>query len=127
MTAENKKENLQIFLFSFFGAVISVLSFLIYHYCNHTLITITLCIADVVYAYFNARIFLKSKNFNEVRQFLIPLFLLVYWTIVFAVIIIGNAALLEREFSNNFFLYPIFLMPSFALVLLLLALVASGL
>ena len=52
--------------------------------------------------------------------------MLVYWTAIFSVISIGNAVMLEGEFSNHFFLYPIFLMPSFVLVLLLLALVAMG-
>ena len=52
---------------------------------------------------------------------------MVYWTIIFAIISIGNAVVLEGEFSNHFFLYPIFLMPSFVLVLLLLALIAMGL
>ena len=86
-----------------------------------------LCIADIVYAYFNARLFLKSKDWNGARQIFIPIMLLVYWTIIFALISIGNAVVSEGEFSNHFFLYPIFLMPSFVLVLLLLAFVAMGL
>ena len=86
-----------------------------------------LCIADIVYAYFNARLFFKSKDWNGARQIFIPIMLMVYWTIIFAIISIGNAVVLEGEFSNHFFLYPIFLMPSFVLVLLLLAFVAMGL
>ena len=127
METKNKKENLQLIIFSIVGAVISVLSFFLYHYCGHVLVTIMLCIADIVYAYFNARLFLKSKDWNGARQIFIPIMLLVYWTIIFALISIGNAVVLEGEFSNHFFLYPIFLMPSFVLVLLLLAFVAMGL
>ena len=127
MEATNKKDTLLIIIFSIVGAVISVLSFFLYHYCEYVLVTIMLCIADIVYAYFNARLFLKSKDWNGARQIFIPIMLLVYWTIIFAIISIGNAVVSEGEFSNHFFLYPIFLMPSFVLVLLLLAFVAMGL
>ena len=127
MEAKNKKDTLLIIIFSIVGAVFSVLSFFLYHYCEYTLVTIMLCIADIVYAYFNARLFLKSKDWNGARQIFIPIMLLVYWTIIFALISIGNAVVLEGEFSNHFFLYPIFLMPAFVLVLLLLAFVAMGL
>ena len=127
MLSEERKEQLLIIVFAIVGAVISVLSFFLYHYCEYALVTIMLCIADIVYAYFNARLFFKSKDWNGARQIFIPIMLLVYWTIVFAVIIIGNAVVLEGEFSNHFFLYPIFLMPSFFLVLLLLALLGMGL
>ena len=127
MEAKNKKDTLLVIIFSIVGAVISVLSFFLYHYCEYALVTIMLCIADIVYAYFNARLFLKSKDWNGARQIFIPIMLLVYWTIIFAIICIGNAVVSEGEFSNHFFLYPIFLMPSFVLVLLLLAFVAMGL
>ena len=127
MEAKNKKDTLMIILFSIVGAVISVLSFFLYHYCEYVLVTIMLCIADIVYAYFNARLFLKSKDWNGARQIFIPIMLLVYWTIIFALISIGNAVVSEGEFSNHFFLYPIFLMPSFVLLLLLVAFVAMGL
>ena len=127
METKNKKENLQLIIFSIVGAVISVLSFFLYHYCGHVLVTIMLCIADIVYAYFNARLFFKSKDWNGARQIFIPIMLLVYWSIIFALISIGNAVVSEGEFSNHFFLYPIFLMPSFVLVLILLAFVAMGL
>ena len=126
MEATNKKDTLLIIIFSIVGAVISVLSFFLYHYCEYALVTIMLCIADIVYAYFNAKLFFESKDWNGARQIFIPLMMLVYWTAIFAVISIGNAVMLEGEFSNHFFLYPVFLMPSFVLVLLLLALVAMG-
>ena len=127
MEATNKKDTLLIIIFSIVGAVISVSSFFLYHYCEYALVTIMLCIADIVYAYFNARLFFKSKDWNGARQIFIPIMLLVYWSIIFALISIGNAVVSEGEFSNHFFLYPIFLMPSFVLVLLLLAFVAMGL
>ena len=127
MEAKNKKDTLLVIIFSIVGAVISVLSFFLYHYCEYALVTIMLCIADIVYAYFNARLFLKSKDWNGSRQIFIPIMLPVYWSIIFALISIGNAVVSEGEFSNHFFLYPIFLMPSFVLVLLLLAFVAMGL
>ena len=126
MEAKNKKDTLVIIIFSIVGAVISFLSFFLYHYCEYALVTIMLCIADIVYAYFNARLFFQSKDWNGARQIFIPLMMLVYWAIIFAVICIGNAMLLNGEFLNQFFLYPIFLMPSFVLVIFLLALVAWG-
>ena len=127
MESTNKKDTLLIIIFSIVGAVISVFSFFIYHCCEYALVTIMICIVDVAYAYFNARLFLKSKDWNGARQIFIPIMLLVYWAIIFAVITIGNAVVLVGEFSNLLFLYPIFLMPSFVLVLLLFALVAMGL
>ena len=127
MEAKNKKDTLLIIIFSIVGAVISVLSFFLYYYFEYALVTIMLCIADIVHAYFNARLFFKSKDWNGARQIFIPIMLLVYWSIIFAIISIGNAVVSEGEFSNHFFLYPIFLMPSFVLVLLLLAFVAMGL
>ena len=126
MEAKNTKDTLVIIIFSIVGAVISFLSFFLYHYCEYALVTIMLCIADIVYAYFNARLFFQSKDWNGARQIFIPLMMLVYWAIIFAVICIGNAMLLNGEFLNQFFLYPIFLMPSFVLVIFLLALVAWG-
>ena len=126
MEAETKKDKLKIIIFSIIGAAISVLSFFLYHHCGYALVTVMLCIADIVYAYFNAKLFFESKDWNGARQIFIPLMMLVYWMAIFAVISIGNAVMLEGEFSNHFFLYPIFLMPSFVLVLLLLALVAMG-
>ena len=105
MEAKNKKDTLLIIIFSIVGAVISVLSFFLYHYCEYALVTIMLCIADIVYAYFNARLFLKSKDWNGARQIFSPIMLLVYWTIIFAIISIGNAVVSEGEFSNHFFMY----------------------
>ena len=108
MESTNKKDALLIIIFSIVGAVISVLSFFLYHYCEYALVMIMLCIADIVYAYFNARLFLKSKDWNGARQIFIPLMLLIYWAIIFVVISIVNAMILEGAFSCSFFLYPIF-------------------
>ena len=127
MLSEQRKEQLLIIAFSIIGVGVSVLSFFLYHYCSHILVKIAVCIADIVYAYFNARLFFKSKDWNGARQFFIPLMMLVYWSVIFAVITIGNAVMLEGAFSNHFLLYPIFLMPAFVVVILLLACVAMGL
>ena len=127
MLSEQRKEQLLIIAFSIIGVGVSVLSFFLYHYCSHILVKIAVCIADIVYAYFNARLFFKSKDWNGARQFFIPLMMLVYWSVIFAVITIGNAVMLEGAFSNHFLLYPIFLMPAFVMVILLLACVAMGL
>jgi hypothetical protein len=56
----------------------------------------------------------------------IPLMMIVYWGIVFAVICVFNAMALEGEFSSAFLLYPVFLMPSFVLEIILVGLIGSG-
>jgi len=70
--------------------------------------------------------FVKSKDWNGARQFIIPLFMVDYWAGVFAVVAIFNAAALHGEFSNDFFIYPILLMPAFVIEALVLGLVMSG-
>lgn len=125
-TTSSKKDNLTIGIMSAIGLLLSVISFFIYNKINSFLVVIAICIADLIFSYFNAKLFFKSKDWDGARQLFIPLMMIVYWAVVFAVISIGNAVMLEGEFSNHFFLYPIFLMPSFVLVLLLLALVAIG-
>ena len=126
MEPKNKKDNLLMIIFPIIGVLITVLNFIIFHYFDYLVITITLCVADIIYAYFNARLFLKSKDWNGARRFFIPLMLLAYWAIIFTIICVGNAMMFEGSFSNAFFLYPIFLMPSFVVVVLLIALIGSG-
>ena len=124
--SNNRKDTLIMIAFSIVGAGISVLSFFLYHYFNHVLVTTMLCIADAVFAYFNGKLFLQSKDWNGARRFFIPLMLLAYWAIIFTIICVGNAMMFEGSFLNAFFLYPIFLMPSFDVVVLLIALIGSG-
>ena len=126
-TTSSRKENLMIGIVSAIGMLLSVISFLIYKQINHFLVVTTICIADLIFSYFNAKLFFKSKDWDGARQLFIPLMMIVYWTAVFAVICIGNAVLFEGAFSNEFFLYPIFLMPGFVLEILVFALIASGL
>ena len=124
---EKKNDNLLIVLFSIVGVVVSVFSFLIYHNSKHFLVITGVCIVDVIYAYFNASLFFKAKEWRGVRQILIPLMMIVYWCAVLAIVFIGGAVLVDGVFSNQFLLYPIFLMPAFVLEILIFALVASGL
>ncbi len=124
MLPEKRKERLLIIVFSIIGVGVSVLSFFLYHCCAHILITIAICIVDIIYSYFNAMLFCKAKEWNGVRPILIPLFLLMYWVIVLCLICIGNA-LINGGFSNSFFVYPIFLMPSFVVVIILILLLLT--
>lgn len=126
MDAKEKKELLVKIVFAIVGGGISALSFFLYHSFSQAFLTILICILDVVYAYFNAKLFFKSKDWNGARQFIIPLLLLGYYGIVFAVVSIGNAFLVGGEFQNHFLLYPIFLMPAFVLTILALCLIAAG-
>ena len=107
-TTSSRKDNLTIAIVSAIGMLLSVISFLIYKQINHFLVVTTICIADLIFSYFNAKLFFKSKDWDGARQLFIPLMMIVYWTAVFAVICIGNAVLFEGAFSNEFFLYPIF-------------------
>ena len=84
MEAKNKKDTLLIIIFSIVGGGISALSFFLYCYFENSLVTIMLCIADIVYAYFNARLFFKSKDWNGARQIFIPLMIPIYWALAFA-------------------------------------------
>ena len=116
-----------IVLFSVIGGLISALSFFLFYKVEHVLMVIGICSLDVVYGYFNLRLFIKSREWNGVRHVFSLLIMVTYWAIVFGVICIGNAILLDGVFSPHFFLYPIFLIPAFELVILLLCLVAQGL
>ena len=126
-TTSSRKENLMIGIVSAIGVLLSVISFFIYNKIHSFLVVIVICIVDLIFSYFNAKLFFKSKDWDGARQLFIPLMMIVYWTAVFAVICIGNAVLFEGAFSNEFFLYPIFLMPGFVLEILVFALIASGL
>ena len=126
-TTSSRKDNLTIAIVSVIGMLLSVISFLIYKQINHFLVVTAICIVDLIFSYFNAKLFFESKDWDGARQLFIPLMMIVYWTAVFAVICIGNAVLFEGAFSNEFFLYPIFLMPGFVLEILVFALIASGL
>lgn len=123
---ETKKDKWILILYSVIGLVIAVASFALYHICPNPFVTILICLTDIGYAYLNARIFFKSRDWNGARQILIPLLMIVYWTVVFGILCIGNAMLLKGEFFNQLFLYPIFLMPAFVLEILLVGLIGYG-
>ena len=125
--SESKKDGWLIVLFSAIGSVIAALSFLLFYKASNTFATVGICILDVVYSYFNFRLFVKSKDWNGARHVFILLLMIAYWTLLFSVICIGNAILFDGVFSSHFFLYPIFLMPTFELVIALLCLIGAGL
>ena len=128
---EEKRKKRKDFLinlaFALGGAGISVGSFFLFRFfpTKHFL-TVIVCIADIAYAYLNARLFFKGKNWNGARQFIIPLFMIAYWAVIFAVVSIFGVAFLKNEFTNSFFLYPIFLMPAFVIEIIVLWLVVEG-
>ena len=109
------------------GGLVAAGSFLLYFKLKEfAVVTVLICVIDVVYAYFNAKMFLTSQDWKGVRGILIFLFLLFYYTVVFAFLAIC-ASRSDRGFINEVFLYPIFLMPSFVIVIILLLLILSGL
>ncbi len=125
---KKQKEFLINLAFALGGAGISVGSFFLFHFfpTKHFL-TVVVCIADIAYAYLNARLFFKGKDWNGARQILIPLLLIVYWAVIFAVVSIFGVAFLKNEFTGSFFIYPIFLMPAFVIEIIVLCLVVEGL
>ena len=126
-STSTKKEGLLIFLFSVIGVAIAVFSFLLFHHTDSILLTVGICALDVIYSYWNARLFFKSKHWNGLRLILIPLMMIAYWSIIFGVVCFGNAILFDGVFSNRMFLYPVFLMPAFVFECLLLCLIVMGL
>ena len=121
-----RKETLEILLYVFVGLAVSIGSFVLFHCLKRfVIVTVLICLVDIVYAYVHARVFFRSKNWCGVRHIFIPLMMIVYWGIVFAVICVFNAMALEGEFSSAFLLYPVFLMPSFVLEIILVGLIGS--
>ena len=109
------------------GVFVAAGSFWLYkNFKAFPIVTVLICVIDVIYAYFNAKLFLKSRDWHGVRGILIFLFLLIYWAVIFTLVAICASAS-ERGFFNDVFLYPIFLMPSFVVVIVVLGLIASGL
>ena len=125
--ASAKKDRLLIFIFSVIGVAVSVFSFLLFHSADNVLLTVGICVLDVVFSYFNARLFFKSKDWDGARQILITIMMIVYWVIFFGVVCIGNAVLFEGVFFNSLLLYPVFLMPAFVFEILLFSLILMGL
>lgn len=125
---KKRKEFLINLAFALGGAGISVGSFFLFHFFpTMHFLTVVVCIVDIAYAYLNARLFFKGKDWNGARQFIIPLLLIAYWAVIFAVICIFGVAFLKNEFTGSFFIYPIFLMPAFVIEIIVLCLVAEGL
>jgi len=120
---KNRKETLEILVYACIGLCITVGSFLLFHFFgNLWLVTLLICLFDVAYAYFHACIFFRSKDWHGAKKILIPWIMMLYWLIVFVAVCIFNSAILHYDFSYKLLLYPIFLMPSFVLVMLSAAL-----
>lgn len=62
-----KKDRLLIFIFSVIGVAVSVFSFLLFHSADNVLLTVCICVLDVVFSYFNARLFF-SQRIGTVRD-----------------------------------------------------------
>ena len=109
------------------GGGISVGSFLLFFAFSHGISTVLICAVDIGYAFWHACGEFKEKKWDGTKRFLIPLLMVIFWALVFCVLCVGNASVLEKDFSYQLFLYPIFLMPAYEIVFLLFCLVASGL
>lgn len=119
-----RRDNLRIFLYAVVGLLISVASFVLHHYFGQMIaVTVLICIADVIYAFLNARIFLTSRNWRGVKYLFILLMMIVYWALLFGVVCVFNALVLKGPFSYHFYLYPVFLMPAFVIEILLVGLI----
>lgn len=119
------KENLKILLYATVGLLISSASFwLHFHFGKMAFVTAVICIADVAYAFWHARIFF-SKNWKWEKHIVTSLILICYWALVFGLVCAVNALTLKVPFSYAFFLYPVFLMPSFVIVFVVVCLVLT--
>ena len=122
----SQKGNWLILLFSVIGVVLSVISFLVYYNIGYAPAVIGICVVDIVFSYFNARLLFKSNDWKGVKQVFIPIMMFVYWVVVLGIVCVGNAILFDGGFSNQLLLYPVFLMPAFIFELLLFCLVLMG-
>ena len=121
------KEMMEEIMLPIIGVLISVCSFLLYHnFSSYTAVTVLVCIIDIIYAYINAKIFVKSQEWEGARGIMIFVFFLLYWAVMFGVIAFFYANITKGDFVLDLLFYPIFLMPSFEIVILLLLLIASG-
>ena len=121
-----RKENLRIFLYGLIGLVITVSSFVLHHYFGgFAMITVLICMADIVYTYHNVRMFLRSLKRKIEQPIMIVFFMFVYWLLMFCLISVGTGVA-KVPFSERNLVYPIFLMPAFEIEILLLGVIMSG-
>ena len=121
------EELIKEIMLSIIGLLISVCSFFLYFkLSSYTPIIVLICIIDVIYAYINAKLFVKSQEWEGVRGIMIFVFFLFYWTVLFGVLAFFYTNITKGGFVLDLLFYPIFLMPSFEIVILLLMLIASG-
>ncbi len=122
---EAAKNQFVFVLFSLIGALVSVGSFVLYHYFSaYVFLTVLICVADIVYAYFDARLFLKSRDWQGVRGVVFTFFLIIYYGIVFGLVALVCSNGLNIPVSQEYLLYTLFLTPAFVVVILALALAA---
>lgn len=121
---QQRKENLRVFLYALVGLVITIASFILHHHFrDFVFTTVLICVTDIVYTYWNTRMFLRWLKKNSEKNVVIPLFMLAYWALLFASICAFNGIILKGPFLFTFFLYPIFLMPAFIIEILLAGLI----
>ena len=123
---EKKKRDLRngiiIAAFAIVGGLLSVASFLLFFRMQNVAWTVGICIVDVIYAYINANVFFKDREWRVAKRFFIPMMMVMYYIVVFTVIIIGAVCFKFSDYTDLFFLYPVFLFPSFILVITVLIL-----
>ena len=110
------KHDIVIAIFAIIGGLIAIGSFWLFFWMRNTAWTVGICTVDSIYAYINACVFFKDKNWTGIRRFFIPVMMVIFYLIVLVIIIAGAVCLKIAEFTEFFFLYPVFLMPAFVLV-----------
>lgn len=115
---ETAKKQLRFILFSVLGALISVCSFWLYSvFSGYTAVTVLLCALNVAYAYFNVSEYLRSRDFEGVRVFMIIIFLIAYFGVAFGLVALFGSAAFNLKVSYEFLIYTVFLMPAFVAVI----------
>ena len=115
------KEILIAGMFSLIGVGITVASFMLYNKFSYSTVTIFLiCLLDVAYAYFHFKKSDLEDVFDKIRFLKCAV---IYWLILFVVISIFYCFIFKKEFSASLLLYPIFIMPSFMIVVLIFGLI----
>lgn len=118
-------------LSSLVGLLLTVCSFFIYHHFrqSNTLIWFV-CILNVSFAYYQIhRYYLDEKDWTRIGKITLGIIFIFFFIMMITIVMgIFSFLVLDSTFYPEFFLYAIFITPSFviALILLMILIAISG-
>lgn len=114
---------------SMVGLMITVISFVLYiQIINMNLVKMILIVVSICYGIFQLYIlYFKTLEKDLLSRFILcVLAAFAFIAITFVVITLFSILLLELPYTNDFFFYSVFLLPSFVVVLVLIMLLITG-